>query len=498
MRQMNPIKDIAPSGKRTSFEAWNVNNRKVKDWNEDVELLDDPIENIDKSFLSPNTHSEEPKQSPIQNNEMFVEASYDLKLFGLRLEKIRKMLELTQAEFARKLRSSRSLISMYEKGSAKPAEKTLLLMEKIHKINIAWLKTGEGGMFLKSVSRRTKKAPLTISNKTNSFDKKLNDLLNSPNYLNEKLAKNGYLCKRAFATICGKGANYFTDKMNKNPRIKEINTWFSVLMLGKRKVCIIEIDKARELHNKFYANSSPQLSKNDIFENKIKKALSRVETPSNIVINDVKLRDKEIDKLPNYQISDTENTLLEKYAKKEDINESPDRGLADLDLEEDHVEHTTPEFDDQKDFDRKLKETYESPHTLDAGKRLIEQGYITKQNIAAICGIREQSFNGKCSKRFNFIPREIDRRTFSVVAIRDAREFYEKFYKDRPSNAKYYPPRILPVEDAARPETAHGENNISLNYHIRDLRINIKGNLTLTNQLSLIQEFLDKLQDSRQ
>lgn len=65
-----------------------------------------------------------------------------------RLKLLRKTLNLTQMEFAEIINSSNGHVSDMEKGRKNITDSTMDLLELKKNVNIDWLKTGEGEMFL--------------------------------------------------------------------------------------------------------------------------------------------------------------------------------------------------------------------------------------------------------------------------------------------------------------------------------------------------------------
>lgn len=67
-----------------------------------------------------------------------------------RLKQLRKTLKLTQSEFAKKLNLSQNHISSLENGSRVITTRLLNDLEKTFNININFIKSGTGEMFIKS------------------------------------------------------------------------------------------------------------------------------------------------------------------------------------------------------------------------------------------------------------------------------------------------------------------------------------------------------------
>jgi transcriptional regulator with XRE-family HTH domain len=78
-----------------------------------------------------------------------------------RLTKVRKAKGLSQQEFADKLNIKRGTIANYECGRNEPIDAVINLICREFNVNEAWLRTGEGEMFL-PMDRETELAKLTI------------------------------------------------------------------------------------------------------------------------------------------------------------------------------------------------------------------------------------------------------------------------------------------------------------------------------------------------
>lgn len=65
-----------------------------------------------------------------------------------RLKKLRKTLDMTQQEFADKLRVPRNTIGGYEVGKSNPSDAAVNNICNTFNVNEDWLRTGEGEMFI--------------------------------------------------------------------------------------------------------------------------------------------------------------------------------------------------------------------------------------------------------------------------------------------------------------------------------------------------------------
>lgn len=68
--------------------------------------------------------------------------------FGERLRKVRKVLDLTQQEFADKIGSKRNTVATYEMGRTDPSAAVISLICREFSVSETWLRTGDGEMFL--------------------------------------------------------------------------------------------------------------------------------------------------------------------------------------------------------------------------------------------------------------------------------------------------------------------------------------------------------------
>lgn len=66
-----------------------------------------------------------------------------------RIKKLRKALGLTQQEFADKLGIKRNTIAKYETGRGEPTNAVIALIRREFNVSEAWLRTGDGEMFIK-------------------------------------------------------------------------------------------------------------------------------------------------------------------------------------------------------------------------------------------------------------------------------------------------------------------------------------------------------------
>ena len=65
-----------------------------------------------------------------------------------RLKKLRKTLDLTQQEFADKIRVKRNTVATYEMGRSEPSDAAISLICTTFNVSEVWLREGTGEMFV--------------------------------------------------------------------------------------------------------------------------------------------------------------------------------------------------------------------------------------------------------------------------------------------------------------------------------------------------------------
>ena len=65
-----------------------------------------------------------------------------------RIKEIRKYLNLTQQEFAEKIKVKRNTVATYEMGRSIPSDSAIALICKEFSVNEDWLRNGTGEMFI--------------------------------------------------------------------------------------------------------------------------------------------------------------------------------------------------------------------------------------------------------------------------------------------------------------------------------------------------------------
>lgn len=65
-----------------------------------------------------------------------------------RIKKLRKALDLTQQQFADKIKVKRNTVATYEMGRSEPSDSAISLICREFNVNETWLRTGNGEMFV--------------------------------------------------------------------------------------------------------------------------------------------------------------------------------------------------------------------------------------------------------------------------------------------------------------------------------------------------------------
>ncbi len=86
-----------------------------------------------------------------QKNDTIMKKGERIALYN-RIKKVRKVLDLTQQEFADRIGSKRNTVATYEMGRSTPSAAVVSLICKEFNVNEIWLRTGEGDMFNKTES----------------------------------------------------------------------------------------------------------------------------------------------------------------------------------------------------------------------------------------------------------------------------------------------------------------------------------------------------------
>lgn len=67
---------------------------------------------------------------------------------GDRIRKVRRTLDLTQAEFAARIGSTQNTVTRYETGDRNPSSTVLAMIGQTYGVSVEWLRSGTGEMFL--------------------------------------------------------------------------------------------------------------------------------------------------------------------------------------------------------------------------------------------------------------------------------------------------------------------------------------------------------------
>ena len=75
-----------------------------------------------------------------------------------RFKELRKELNVTQQEFADKLKISRNFVAQIEMGSKVPSDRTIDDVCREFNVNEEWLRTGNGDMFVPGIKDKDRKS----------------------------------------------------------------------------------------------------------------------------------------------------------------------------------------------------------------------------------------------------------------------------------------------------------------------------------------------------
>lgn len=84
-----------------------------------------------------------------------------------RFKELRKILGYTQTEFGEQLGKKLRTIQDYEANKAKITDSVLLLLQEKFNVNIDWMRTGEGSMFLSDNEKKADSGVVSIASSYN-------------------------------------------------------------------------------------------------------------------------------------------------------------------------------------------------------------------------------------------------------------------------------------------------------------------------------------------
>lgn len=114
-------------------------------------------------------------------------------MINVRLRELRKYLKLTQEDFSSIIGLKQGSIADWERAKSSPSIDTLAIIANNFKINLHWLITGEGSMFLSDPKNENlNKSSSLESKEVTELQKKISDLekeIKAIEYLNNKFEK---------------------------------------------------------------------------------------------------------------------------------------------------------------------------------------------------------------------------------------------------------------------------------------------------------------------
>lgn len=84
-----------------------------------------------------------------------------------RFTELRKYLKMTQSEFGKELGRTKRSIIFYEKGERSIDNSVLLLLQEKFNVNIDWLRTGQGSMFLSDNEKKADSGVVSVASSYN-------------------------------------------------------------------------------------------------------------------------------------------------------------------------------------------------------------------------------------------------------------------------------------------------------------------------------------------
>ncbi len=90
-----------------------------------------------------------------------------------RIKVVRKLLNLTQAEFAKELGKTLRMVQYYESGKSNIDDGVLLRLQEVFSVNTKWMQTGKGGVFLVVSENFETSSPLEEFSTPNDYDREL-------------------------------------------------------------------------------------------------------------------------------------------------------------------------------------------------------------------------------------------------------------------------------------------------------------------------------------
>lgn len=94
----------------------------------------------------------------MNNNSLFLNmCQTKINNMNIRIKKIRQILNMSQQQYAEMMRTSQSNISKYERGELKPTLDFLVNLHTELNIDINWVLTGKGSVFISADEKQIDK-----------------------------------------------------------------------------------------------------------------------------------------------------------------------------------------------------------------------------------------------------------------------------------------------------------------------------------------------------
>lgn len=121
-----------------------------------------------------------------------------------RLKIVRKFLNKTQVDFATSIGLTQAGYSDIERGKNNVSGKIKILLKREHQVNISWLETGDGDMFLpisESQDPREQQLILELQSEIEKLQKEVNQLASENNQYREQADSMNQLIEKLKAEL---------------------------------------------------------------------------------------------------------------------------------------------------------------------------------------------------------------------------------------------------------------------------------------------------------
>lgn len=124
-----------------------------------------------------------------------------------RLKIVRRFLNKTQVEFASSIGLTQAGYSDIERGKNSVSGKVKILLKREHQVNVSWLETGEGDMFLQGSDNQSSEEQNLIANfqlEIQRLQKEINQLATENNQFREQAESMNQIIEKLQAELRNK------------------------------------------------------------------------------------------------------------------------------------------------------------------------------------------------------------------------------------------------------------------------------------------------------